>query len=48
MVDKLCDIFCLKHGKVCMNAMIKLTIWNDYHFLFLFSDKCLVVVKYFS
>jgi len=48
MVDKMCDFFCLKHGRVCKNAMIKWIIWNNQHFLFLFGNKCLVIVESFS
>jgi hypothetical protein len=45
MVDKMCVVFCLKHGKVCKNAMIKRIVWNDQHFLFLSRNKRLVGVK---
>jgi hypothetical protein len=37
-----------KHGRVCKNAMIRWIIWNNQHFLFLFGNKCLTVVKCFS
>ncbi len=43
-----CDIFCLKHGRVCRNAMIKWIVWNDQHFLFRFGNKCLAIMKYSS
>ncbi len=39
MVDKMCNIFCLKHGRVNKNTMIGGLLWNNQHFLFLFGDK---------
>ncbi len=48
MVDKMCNIFYLKHGRVCRNGVIKWIVWNHYHFLFLFGDKLLATARCFS
>jgi hypothetical protein len=48
MVDKMCNVFCLKHGRVCRNGVIKWIVWNHYHFLFLFGDKLLATARCFS
>jgi hypothetical protein len=48
MVDKMCDIFCPKHGTICRNTMIKWIVWNDQPFLFLSGNKCLVTINCFS
>ncbi len=47
MVDKMCDFFCLKHGRICKNAMIRWIIWNNQHFLFLSGNKCLAITECF-
>jgi hypothetical protein len=45
MVDKMCDIFCLKHGKVNKNTVVDRLLWDNQHFLFLFGDKHLATQK---
>jgi hypothetical protein len=47
MVDKMCNVFCLKYGRVCRNVMIKWIAWNNYHFLFLSGDKHLATTTCF-
>jgi len=48
MVDKTCNIFYLKHGRLFKNTMIRWILWNNQHFLFLSGDKRLVSTRWSS